>query len=138
MSEQPKGTLRITAEDLERFETYAQAASSGIWEVGRSGTETIDAAVEYMATALRKRTTAELWMIVTGDPLVMPAFTGNGPTSEANANYLAVAQPHNLRVLVAFVRAMMDDRPYLAVPGQHVTIELESEAPHALEGHTPN
>lgn len=120
--------VRLTAEDLDRIERYAQAASSGQWMVGRANTETIEAAVEYMATALRKRADPELWMVFVGDPnneVAVPAYTGNGPTSQANANYLAIAQPHNMLVLVRVLRAIMNSRSYLVTEGEHITIEAE-------------
>lgn len=120
--------VRLTAEDLDRIEIYAQAASSGQWMVGRANTETIEAAVEYMATALRKRADPELWMVFVGDPnneVAVPAYTGNGPTSQANANYLAIAQPHNILVLVRVLRAIMNSRSYLVTEGEHITIEAE-------------
>jgi hypothetical protein len=62
----------------------------------------------------------DLWMVFIGDPnapdgTICPAYTGNGPTSRANAEYLAAVQPRNMRWICAVLRAILGDRPAIDV-----------------------
>jgi hypothetical protein len=119
----PRAQARLVLyrEEVDQLEELARAATLDDWQVGRSGTETIEDAVQWMADTIRKRDDPELWMVFIGDHTVengtlMPAYTGNGPTSRANAEYLAAAQPRILLKLCAFLRIMLDGQAAIDIP----------------------
>lgn len=103
----------ITDSDLDFLEQLARAASVGPWSLGLSPTATIAEAVVYMTKSVEQGDTPQLWMVALGqepaieastEPVPIVAYTGNGPTSEANARYLANVQPQNVLTLIAALR----------------------------------
>lgn len=95
----------ISQDDLQGLYDLANAATQEPWQLGHSGTETLEAAVAYITDALTKSDQPDLWMVFVGNAEVegntkIVAYTGNGPTSEANARFLANLSPENLRTLV--------------------------------------
>lgn len=97
---------RLSDSDLEGLEQLARAASQELWSIGASRTETHEEAVAYVTKSIAASDVANLWMVFYGDedPRVV-CYTGNGPTSEANAFYLANVQPRNLLALIEDLRA---------------------------------
>lgn len=95
----------ISQDDLQGLYDLANAATQEPWALGHSGTDTHEAAIAYVTDVLTKSDQADLWMVFIGNPGIegdtrVVAYTGNGPTSEANARYLANLSPENLRTLV--------------------------------------
>lgn len=102
--------MTISLDDLDQIEAAARAASPGPWQLGRHDSETIEEAVEYVAEIVRKGSHPDIWLAFIGDHTTegasrVVALTGNGPTSQANADYLATLHPANVLNLVAFLRA---------------------------------
>lgn len=97
----------ITDEALEELTLIAEAATQEEWKFGHTGTDTLEAACAWMEETISKRDSADLWMVFCGDPdneTISPAFTGNGPTSEANALYLCAVQPINVYRLITEIK----------------------------------
>lgn len=95
----------ISQDDLQGLYDLANAATQEPWALGHSGTGTLEAAIQYVADAIGKSDQTDLWMVFIGNPEIeggtkIVAYTGNGPTSETNARYLANLSPENLRTLV--------------------------------------
>jgi hypothetical protein len=95
----------ISRDDLQGLYDLANAATQEPWAIGHSGTQTHEEAIAYITDALTKSDRTDLWMVFIGNPEIegdtrVVAYTGNGPTSEANARYLANLSPENLRTLV--------------------------------------
>lgn len=90
--------MTITDADLAGLADRARAATQETWQWGHSGTETHEDAVKYMTDSLMRSDTTDVHMVFVGDPETEDAtrvvcYTGNGPTSEANAAYLACLEP---------------------------------------------
>src|SRR4051812_36259361 len=97
----------ITDAVLDELTVIAESATQDEWQFGHTGTADHEAAIVYMADMISKRDSADLWMVFCGDPdkePIVPAYTGNGPTSEANAYYLCAAQPVNVLRLIAEIK----------------------------------
>lgn len=104
----------ITNEQIAQWRELADAASFADWQVGHTATETHEAAAAFMAESIAKSDKTDLWMVCFGErdennvinEAITVAYTGNGPTSEANAYYLAACKPQNIyNVLSALLRA---------------------------------
>lgn len=100
---------------LDRLEQAHAAASPGPWTAATAPAEGSDeTAAEYLTNALRPDEGRPLWVAwapkVDGlhdSDYVVPVVTGDGPTSEANARY--VAEVHaSLPALVSALRAVAD------------------------------
>lgn len=101
------GPNEITNAVLDELTEIAEAATQDEWKWGHTGTDTLEAAVAWMAETISKRDSPDLWMVFCGDPdnePITPAYTGNGPTSEANARYLCAAQPMNVYRLITEIK----------------------------------
>lgn len=112
--------VTITRQDLDELDQLINAATQAEWNVGHTGTTTIDDAVEHMRDAIRRRDAPDVWMVFIGDPndengTICPAYTGNGPTSRANAEYLAAVQPRNMRWICAALRTLLGNQAEIAV-----------------------
>ncbi len=102
--------VTFTPAELDELERLATAATQDLWQFGHSGTETLEDAVAWMTDVISHRDAPDLWAVFCGDPEdkpIMPAYTGNGPTSEANAAYLVAVQPRNVLALIAQLRRAM-------------------------------
>jgi hypothetical protein len=93
-------------EQLAHVLDIANKASQPDWRIGHTGTETHEAALAWLTDCLMKSDMTDVWMAFYGDldNAQVVAFTGNGPTSEANAEYLALCTPHNIKGLVEDLR----------------------------------
>lgn len=83
-------------DDLRRI---ALAASMYDWLWSHSGTTTHEEAIEYFAQSVRHSDVADLDLVVfedDGGESRTVAYTGNGPTSGANARFMCAAQPVNV------------------------------------------
>lgn len=108
----PHSDVDLTDSDLDLLEQCARAASPSPWSLGITPTETMDQAVGWMRAQVQAGVGPQLWMVLLGEwpegegPEigVSPAYTGNGPTSEANARHLVAAQPGNMLALIASLR----------------------------------
>lgn len=113
-------TMILTHDDLNQIERAAQAATIDTWQVGHTDTQNIDETVARLAEAVQNHDTPDLWVVFVGDPddnpITVPAITGNGPTSQANAEYLEMAQPRNVLLLAATIRHLMGDRESVTIP----------------------
>jgi hypothetical protein len=106
----------ITDGDLAHLEQLALAASQEDWQVGHTATKTLEEAVAWMAETIAKRDNPDLWMVGFGgerkydgdqeyiDGMMCVSYTGNGPTSEANADYIAACKPANVLALIRELR----------------------------------
>lgn len=103
----------ITNADLIVLEQAARAASSSPWSLGVSPTNTVEEAANYIADSARQAGGSQVWFVVIGkwpegtmgpERAKIPAYTGNGPTSEANARYLVCVQPSNVLALINALR----------------------------------
>lgn len=102
----------ITSQMLDELQAACDAATPAEWQVGHTGTTTLEEAAQYMAETIAKRDSADLWMVFVGDPeqeVICPAYTGNGPTSEANAHYIVAAQPANVSRLITEIRRQRNE-----------------------------
>jgi hypothetical protein len=91
----------LSDSDLAELADRARAATQEPYRWGHSGTETHEAAIAYMDDALGMSDSADIHMVFVGDPTVegatrIVAYTGNGPTSEANATYLSCMTPETI------------------------------------------
>lgn len=108
MKQSNEMVVRLSQADLDELEALARAASQQRWEVGHSATGTLEDAVAWTERTLAQSDATDLYMVFYGDPAIegdtrVVALTGNGPTSEANADYLYAVQPQNLlRILAAY------------------------------------
>ena len=101
------GPDEITNDMLDELTVIAEAATQDEWRWGHTGTETLEAACAWLIEAISKRDDPDLWMAFALDhdgETVTPAFTGNGPTSEANARYIVAAQPANVVRLITEIK----------------------------------
>jgi hypothetical protein len=94
----------ITDADLAGLADRARAATQEPWQWGHSGTKTHEDAVRYMTDSLMRSDQTDVHMVFIGDADAPGAtrvvcYTGNGPTSEANAAYLACLEPKNIIAL---------------------------------------
>lgn len=101
-----------TAQELGRLRGYALAASQQEWQIGVTPPELdMDGLINYMAETYRKREPTQAYLVFYGDSpnletnrveseVMHVAITGNGPTSEANAEYLVSVQPKNILSLI--------------------------------------
>lgn len=103
----------ITDADLDQLTACAEAATQDEWLFGHSGTTTLEEACAWMSEIISHCDSPDIWGVFCGDPdkPAIPATTGNGPTSEANARYLAAVQPANVLKLIT---AMRRDRREIA------------------------
>jgi hypothetical protein len=102
----------ITEDDLESIERAANAASQSRWHTGITPAER-EAARQWMIDCFDQGESDRGHMVVIQDgdkPLddsaLCVAFTGNGPTSEANAQFIATASPSNVLLLVEEIRRL--------------------------------
>jgi hypothetical protein len=86
-----KFTPKFMAEQRE----LAEKATERPWWVGHSDTRNLEDAKSYLAEMLDYLPeNTDLWMVGSGDPngvALITAMTGNGPTSETNADYVMSA-----------------------------------------------
>lgn len=86
----------LTDANLVELADRARAATQETWQWGHSGTETHEDAEQYLIDSLRHSDQTDVQMVFVGDPegtTRVVCYTGNGPTSEANAAYLACLEP---------------------------------------------
>ena len=92
--------------DLKKLRKAAEAATQGDWWLGHSDTKTIKAAKKYFSNLLDwNPTNSDLWMVGVGNwknknECVITALTGNGPTSEANADFISLSSPQTVLALL--------------------------------------
>jgi len=94
---------------LSDLRKIALAASMYDWAWGHAGTETHEDAVAYFADMVRQSDKTDLQLVVfedDGGEVFSVALTGNGPNSEANARFIASAQPINIVRLVDEIRRL--------------------------------
>lgn len=94
---------------LEDIRCIALAASMHDWAWSHSGTQTHEDAIAYVADMLRHSDRTDLQMVGfedDGGEWLTVALTGNGPTSEANAAFIASAQPINIVRLIDEIRRL--------------------------------
>lgn len=97
----------LTPEQLADLERLAQAASSEEWQSGKWEHASHSELLAYLSVAIRGRESTDLhgvW-IAKEEGNRFTAITGNGPTSEANAAYIAAANPATVLQLIGQVRA---------------------------------
>lgn len=106
----------ITDADLAEMERLALAASQADWQIGHTDTKTHEEAITFLTETIAKRDSSDLWLVFFGgdrryegdqeyaDESLTVAITGNGPTSEANAAYLAACKPATLLLLINELR----------------------------------
>ncbi len=113
----------ITDADLARFMAIADAASPEPWQWGHTGTKTVEDAIvfvtENVTSTYEATDIADLSCVFVGDPDVsgstkLVTITGNGPTSRANAEYIAAAQPRNVQCLITEIRRQRNEIARLA------------------------
>lgn len=71
--------------------------------------QTVEEVIECMAYSARQSELGELWGVMGGtpdDPVVV-CYTGNGPTSEANARFIRAA-PDLLEALISVRNTLID------------------------------
>ena len=89
----------ITDDLLAELRRITLAASNYDWEWTHSGTETQEAAFDYIAEMLAHSDRTDLNLVMFNDDGEIPytvAITGNGKDSEANARFICAAQPVNV------------------------------------------
>lgn len=97
----------MTDEELLKL---AHAATPGGWWHGHSSTKTMEAAKDYSANAIESNPTeTDLWLVGVGSceekkRSSITALTGNGPTSRANAEYIAAVSPDVVIALMERVK----------------------------------
>ena len=123
------GPNEVTDAMLEELTLITEAATQDEWKWGHTGTETLEAACAWMTETIGKRDNPDLWMAFCGDPdgeTITTAFTGNGPTSEANARYLVAAQPINVyRLITEIKRGRNEIRRLTRIIEKAITAPLE-------------
>ena len=102
--------MTISDEDLAGLADRARAATQEPWQWGHSATTTLEEAVQYMTDTLARHDAPDIHMVFVGDPNAegatrVVAYTGNGPTNEANAAYLACLEPTNVIAICDELRA---------------------------------
>lgn len=100
--------------NLKKLRALAEAATQGALSLGNFPDPSPTAAVAYFGDMIRKGS-GEVWAVVTpmldGTPLeeeaLYLAITGNGPTSESNARFIAVANPRTVLALIEALDVVM-------------------------------
>lgn len=111
----------VRRDNLDELEALAKAASQTEWQLGHTGTATLDDAVRWMEDTIRKRDSPDIWLVFIGQVdaeggTLTTAYTGNGPTSEANARYITAVQPSYIRTIIYVLRKLMGDKTAIVVP----------------------
>lgn len=98
---------------LTELEALARWASQARWWHARADVVDRDDAVAFVRESLEQSESHELYMICVGTEgqpdFRAVAYTGNGPTSEDNARYIAALHPTNVRALVAEIRRLREE-----------------------------
>ena len=106
----------LSEEQLREIEERERKASPGPWILGHSNTEVFTDAIDWMTNIIIKSTDPDLWCtgLYRGDDpggddpeteFLFTAVTGNGPTSAANADFIAHAR-QDIPALVATIREL--------------------------------
>jgi hypothetical protein len=129
---------------LAELRSITLAASMYDWTWAHSGTETHEAAVEYFTESVRQSDVTDLELVVfedDGGETLTVAYTGNGPTSEANARFICAAQPINvIRLLDEIERLRRDASAFpRQQPCPHCGVPMIASTPAhtAPEGDRP-
>ena len=88
------------------LELAALQAKPGVWTVGQFKFETREKLLDYVKGFYERGDTNEFNYVALGDSTKVPASTGNGPTSRANAVYLSYASPENILKLLQEYRML--------------------------------
>lgn len=143
----------VTARD-DRLRELAQAATPGPWSA-REGDLEGKPASEYVRTLLANReadgtSTGRLFLTLAPNPIdpergaeVVPALTGDGPSAEANAAYIAAASPDVVLGLLDRLAAVEAERDRLAAVVERVKALADEwvedyPGPTAACNRTPN
>ena len=86
----------MTEEELQRMEELEKGATGGPWTVELDDSERVK---QEISAFIDRSGGRHFWCLVEGvfdeanaPNNLLPAMTGNGPTSEANANFIAAAR----------------------------------------------
>jgi hypothetical protein len=101
--------MPFSENDFDELEALARAASQEPWQWGHSATETHEDAIKWATETIAASDATDLHMVYYGNPEIegdtrVVAYTGNGPTSEANARYLQAAQPAHVLAMLEMLR----------------------------------
>lgn len=86
--------------DTTRLRALADAATPGPWKAGREDFESFDAMCEAQRRMLSNRPFGEPFHFVWTRPDLCVGYTANGPTSAANAAFIAAMDPTTVRALL--------------------------------------
>jgi len=95
----------LSEEQLREIEEQMNSGTPGPWILGHSNTQSLPAAIDWMTKIILHSSNPDLWctgVYETDDPdaeFLFTAVTGNGPTSCANADFIANARQDNLALL---------------------------------------
>lgn len=102
--------MGITSEQIHKWREVAAAASQDGWQFGATRETEPDDVVRVMRETYERGPAGPVWCVHFPEPTVSRppdavgslyvAITGNGPTSEANAKYIAWCAPSNVLALL--------------------------------------
>ena len=107
----------LSEEQLREIEERMNKATPAPWILGHADTQSLSAAIDWMTKIILHSSNPDLWctgVYETDDPdaeFLFTAVTGNGPTSCANADFIANARQDNLALLATIreLQARLDD-----------------------------
>jgi hypothetical protein len=103
-----RGRIWINNHFMDEVEQLARAATQDSWWWAKFEGENHEDMVQFVATGLAGSDSTRLNVIAVGTEgqpdYRMVAYTGNGPTSAANSEYVMAVQPRSLLTLIAYVR----------------------------------
>jgi hypothetical protein len=107
-----RGRIWINNHFMDELERLARAATQDSWWWAKFEAETHEEMVQFVATGLAGSDSTRLNVIAVGDEgqpdYRMIAYTGNGPTSAANSEYVMAVQPRSVLTLIAYVRDLQE------------------------------
>jgi hypothetical protein len=106
----------VNTEQLDEWQRITDEATPGPWYFATAPYDPEkQTKAEYVTSALNKwREDATLWTLWSPDPegepddYVIPALTGDGPTSRANAEFIAIARVA-MPVLIRELKRLLND-----------------------------